>query len=122
MRRESQRGYEYCCRSWVDKEVEGEKPVELFFLANCVRWVHLGETPNCRLVFDWDWTEEKASELDSKCMLVSICKCQSPSEWKLDLDFAQRQLKLDPVLHLESLGLGGPCSSRRTTRLSSTAA
>ena len=76
----------YCARNQVDRVGEDGKVDECFYAANSVRAARPGETPNCRLVEDWNW---KPGDKGDRCMLVSICKTQYPVEWKLDVDYAR---------------------------------
>ena len=62
------------------------------YIANGVRHAQKGETANCRLVED---TSADAEKRGDPCMLASICKTQHPTEWKLDVDYAQRMLGID---------------------------
>lgn len=76
--------------------------------------------PNCRLVLDWDWKE--GDLLEERCMLVSICKTQSPHAWKLDLDYAQRMLgrkEPDDDSEDERGATPGPKGTRATAPIAS---
>jgi hypothetical protein len=76
--------YRSCSRNFVDKVEADGSITENFYLANAARWAKEGETPNCRLTLDPDNPEE--------CVLISTCKTQSNTEWKLDRDYAHRML------------------------------
>jgi hypothetical protein len=82
--------YYYCPRNYVDKEVQGEMFLG-HYLANAVRFCTEGEQPNCRFMLDW---EKKEGEGGDPCILVSILKTQTPSEWKLDREYARRLVGL----------------------------
>lgn len=89
--------FHYCARHMVHGGDAGED--KMMFLANCVRMVRAGEIANCRLMLDWDFGKEPGL---TRCMLVSIMKTQSPTEWKLDRCYARRKLGLDDEEEEES--------------------
>jgi len=78
--------YRRTSRNWVDKVEKDGTIHENYYLASAMRWAKKGETPNCRLMLDPDNPEE--------CVIMSICKTQSNTEWKLDQDYAHRMIAM----------------------------
>lgn len=104
--------YFYCPRNHVDKVVQGVVHSG-HYLANAVRFCHDGEQPNCRVMLDWDRTEEEGGD---QCILVSILKTQTPSEWKLDREHARRRIGLVESDDESEAGVAEPVQDFRSLR------
>ena len=81
----------HCARRAVDGFDSEGGMLRCKYIGNMVPFAPEGVSPNCRIVLDWDWTEDKP--MRERCMLVSSHKMERGFEWRLDKDFMQRQLE-----------------------------
>ena len=81
----------HCARRAVDGFDKDGQLLRFLYMGNMVPFAPAGVSPNCRIVLDWDWSDEKP--LEERCMLVSSHKMEKGFEWRLDKDFMQRQLE-----------------------------
>lgn len=81
----------HCARRAVDGFDSEGKMLRNRYIGNMVPFAPEGVSPNCRIVLDWDWTEDKP--MQERCMLISSHKMEKGFEWRLDKDFMGRQLE-----------------------------
>ena len=81
----------HCARRAVDGLDSEGKMLRNRYIGNMVPFAPEGVSPNCRIVLDWDWTEDKP--MHERCMLISSHKMERGFEWRLDKDYMERQLE-----------------------------
>ena len=81
----------HCARRAVDGLDSAGKMLRCKYIGNMVPFAPEGVSPNCRIVLDWDWTEDKP--MHERCMLISSHKMERGFEWRLDKDYMGRQLE-----------------------------